>query len=326
MSGDVECTMLAEFLECSHQGESERLLEKLIHEQAAPIVERIVAFKVRGGPAEDVRGDVLADLIARLRELKESADNEIIRDFRAYAAVTAYNRCHEYYRRCFPQRHRLETRLRYLLGSHSRLALWIAPDGDWICGDKAICDQLAVDENRGEAVRLVETILDEHGGPMPLDDLVERVARHWGISDWPETPGHDRAQEIASVETKLMQRDGLRLLWREISRLPVAQRISLLLNMREEGGGAALTLLPLTGVATIGEIAATLEMPEAELALMWNGLPVDDLRIAARLSLNRQQVISLRRTARERLKRGAGVAARADGPQKAMARPTKRKR
>ena len=161
-------------------------------------------------------------------------------------------------------------------------------------------------ENSGEAVRLVETILHEYGSPMPFDDLVDRVARHWGICDWPEAAGSDRAHETASVETKLMQRDGLRLLWREISRLPLAQRISLLLNMREEGGGAALTLLPLTGVATVGEIAAMLEMPEAELAEMWHGLPVDDLRIAARLSLNRQQVISLRRSARERLKRGAG--------------------
>jgi hypothetical protein len=303
MSGDVECTMLAEFLECSHAGESERLLERLIHEQATPIVERIVSFKVRGGPAEDVRGDVLADLIGRLRELKESADRKIIRDFRSYTAVAAYNRCHEYYRRCFPQRHRLENRLRYLLGSHARLALWLGPDGEWICGDKAGGEQPVVTENRGEAVRLVETIVEEHRAPMPFDDLVNRVARHLGISDWPDPSGSDRAQESASVETKLMQRDGLRLLWREISRLPLSQRISLLLNIREEGGGAALTLLPLTGVATVGEIAAMLEMPEAELAELWPGLPVDDLRIAARLSLNRQQVICLRRSARERLRR-----------------------
>ncbi len=291
--------MLTRFLECPHGQESERLLERLIRDEAAPVVERVVSYKVRGGPGEDVRGDVLADLIARLRELKDSEDGESIRDFRAYSAVAAYNGCNRYYRRCFPQRYRLESRLRYLLGSHPRLALWVGPDGEWMCGETTGGGA----ENPGESARLVETILEEHGAPMRFDDLVERVARHWGVSDGPSAAGSDRAGQTISVETRLMQRDGLRLLWQEISRLPLAQRISLLLNMREEGGGAALTLLPLTGIATVGEIAAMLEMPEAELAEMWHGLPADDSRIAARLSLNRQQVISLRRSARERLKR-----------------------
>ena len=38
-----------------------------------------------------------------------------------------------------------------------------------------------------------------------------------------------------------------------------------------------------------------------ELTRVWNGLPLDDLKIAARLGLNRQRVIDLRRTARQRL-------------------------
>ena len=93
--------MLTRFLECPHGVESERLLERLIRDEAAPVVERVVSYKVRGGPGEDVRGDVLADLIARLRELKDSDDGESIRDFRAYSAVAAYNGCNQYYRRCF---------------------------------------------------------------------------------------------------------------------------------------------------------------------------------------------------------------------------------
>src|SRR5580704_5112718 len=264
--------MLTRFLECPHGQESERLLERLIRDEAAPVVERVVSYKVRGGPGEDVRGDVLADLIARLRELKDSEDCESIRYFRAYSAVAAYNGCNRYYRRCFPQRYRLESRLRYLLGSHARLSLWVGPDGEWMCGETAGGRA----ETPGDAARLIETILDEHGAPMRFDELVERVARHWGVTDWPSASGSDRAEQTISVETRLMQRDGLRLLWQEISRLPLAQRISLLLNMREEGGGAALTLLPATGIATMGEIAAMLEMPEAELAEMWHGLPADD--------------------------------------------------
>ena len=46
--------------------------EKLVQEQAAPIVEKVVSSKIRGAINEDVRGDVLADLISRLRELKDA--------------------------------------------------------------------------------------------------------------------------------------------------------------------------------------------------------------------------------------------------------------
>jgi hypothetical protein len=83
--------------------------------------------------------------------------------------------------------------------------------------------------------------------------------------------------------------------------LPLLQRASLLLNMRDEAGCAALTLLPATGVASVEQIAVTLQMSVAELTGIWNALPLDDLRIAERLTLTRQQVINLRRSARDRL-------------------------
>jgi hypothetical protein len=305
LSSDVD--LLTQFLDCPRPEESERLLERVVGEQAAPVVEAIVSFKVRSDPAgEDVRSDVLAHLIGRLRELKSSDDRETIRDFRAYAAVAAYNGCNEHYRRSFPERRRLESRLRYLLASHENLTLWVEPDGEWMCGRrerrggeptrKTICGDAVWARSR-ETARVVEAILEECTGPMRFEDLVEQVARHWSISDRPAPA------ENASVEIRLVRRDGLKALWSEISRLPLTQRISLLLNMRDEKGGAALTLLPITGVATLAQIAKILEMSVEELAQLWNGLPVDDLRIAERLRLNRQQVINLRRSARERLKR-----------------------
>ncbi len=309
--------LFTQFLDCAQPEESERLLDQLVGQQAGPVVEAIVSFKIRRGAAgEDVRSEVLAHLISRLRELKSShvqeKTGESIRDFRAYAAVAAYNGCNEYYRRCFPERHRLENRLRYLLGSHERLALWIAPDGEWMCGsDEWRGDQPMLKDSRGdagwarsrEAARVVETILAECRAPLRFDDLVERVAEHWSISDRPETPSNEAPHEAASVETTLVQRDGLKLLWSEISKLPLPQRVALLLSMRDESGGAALALLPVTGVASLPEIAAMLEMSAEELGDLWNGLPVDDLSIAERLGMNRQQVINLRRSARERLRR-----------------------
>jgi hypothetical protein len=302
--------LLPRFLDCSDADESERLLERLVQEQAAPIVDRIVSSKIRGPIGEDVRSDVLADLISRLRELKGSGDRETIRDFRAYSAVAAYHGCDKYYRRAFPQRFRLENQLRYLLGKHVRLAIWVAPDGEWICGNKTWRHQQPlVKVDRGdaiwassrEAIRLVERILDELSAPLPFNDLVERVAKHWRISDKRELRGLELAHQAPSVETKLAQRGWLKRLWSEIAGLPRAQRISLLLNLRDERGEAALTLLPVTGVATLPQIARAVEMSVEELTRLWNGLPLDDLGIAARLGLKRQRVIDLRRSARQRL-------------------------
>jgi hypothetical protein len=302
--------LLTQFLDCRDSEESDRLLDLLVRDQAAPIVKRIVSFKIRGAMGEDVRSDVLVGLIAHLRELKNSDTRGTIRDFSSYSAVAAYHGCDRHFRLCFPQRYRLENRLRYLLGKHRRLALWIAQDGEWICGnEKWRQHQPEVKAPRRpslwassrEAVRLVETILDDCRAPIPFQDLIELVAKHWRISDQPEPPSYDHAREVASVETDLARREWLRHLWGEIGELPLLQRISLLLNMRDEGGEGALTLLPITGVASLAQIAAILEMSVEDLTRIWNDLPLDDLRIAERLGLNRQGVINLRRSARERL-------------------------
>ena len=62
-------------------------------------------------------------------------------------------------------------------------------------------------------------------------------------------------------------------------------------------------LLPATGVATIRQIAETLEITDSRFAEMWPRLPLDDAAIAGLLNLTRQQVINLRKSARERLAR-----------------------
>jgi len=59
----------------------------------------------------------------------------------------------------------------------------------------------------------------------------------------------------------------------------------------------------LTGVASLRVVAEALEMSAPALAGIWNDLPLDDAAIAGRLGLTRQQVINLRKSARERLAR-----------------------
>jgi hypothetical protein len=100
-----------------------------------------------------------------------------------------------------------------------------------------------------------------------------------------------------------MYRQYLSRLWGEVCELPVNQRVAILLNLRDDDGLSALPLLPLTGIATIRQIAEVLNIPALDLAALWPELPLDDARIAERLTLKRQQVINLRKSARERLGR-----------------------
>jgi hypothetical protein len=92
-------------------------------------------------------------------------------------------------------------------------------------------------------------------------------------------------------------------MWREIRGLRLPQRLSLLLNLRDSKSASAIELFVFLGIATIDDIAAALEMSAEDLAAIWNALPLEDNVIAERLGVTRQQVINLRRAARERLAR-----------------------
>lgn len=57
----------------------------------------------------------------------------------------------------------------------------------------------------------------------------------------------------------------------------------------------------LRGVASLRQLAALLSFSPEQFAAIWPELPQDDATIAQRLQLQRQQVINLRRVARDRL-------------------------
>ena len=103
----------------------------------------------------------------------------------------------------------------------------------------------------------------------------------------------------AQVDLKIY----LEKLWKEIKELPQRQRAAVLLNLKDAQGNSMIEMFPITGVASLREISAALEMGAREFAALWNDLPIDDNSIANRLGLTRQQVINLRKSARDRLAR-----------------------
>jgi hypothetical protein len=286
--------------------------------------------------AEDVYSTVILSLIGRLREIKDSSsDLAPIADFASYAAVVTFNAWNAHLRRKYPLRNQLKNKLRYMLTHSRELALWDVQEQEQVCGyrhwqtkqkptvttgevrslrddvwalERAGC--LAASE-RTDIQKTALAVLNLFGRPVELDDLVGIVAEVAGVKDLPSAPimnVRGQRADVASearggfdnaVECRLY----LEKLWQEIAGLPPRQRVALLLNLKDPEGENGLELFSLTGVANLAKIAQAVEMGAAELAGVWNELPFEDSIIASRLQLTRQQVINLRKCARQRLAR-----------------------
>jgi predicted DNA-binding protein (UPF0251 family) len=163
---------------------------------------------------------------------------------------------------------------------------------------------------------LLTAIFDQAKQPVEFERVVALAAEVWNITDPPmesvdnpEFQGDQHAinstlgNSTPGVDMLLEQRLHLEKLWTEVCELPVLQRAALLLNLRDGQGGSAIFFIPHLGIASRSRIAEILEIPEGEFLRLWSDLPLDDAYLAQRLGITRQQVINLRKTARERLAR-----------------------
>jgi hypothetical protein len=107
----------------------------------------------------------------------------------------------------------------------------------------------------------------------------------------------------AEPDIVLQYRQLFQYLWSEICQLSRRQRIALLFNLKSPSGVNVITLVPVTQVATFEQIAEALEIPVEQFESIWARLPMDDLSIAEYLGATRQQIINLRKNAREKLAR-----------------------
>jgi DNA-directed RNA polymerase specialized sigma24 family protein len=288
---------------------------------------------------EDIRSEAVLQLISRLRDLRNSHAQAPIGNLRGYVAAITYNVYYRYVRTKFPSRWRLKNRIRYLLNHASGFAIWQDEHEEYLCGLTAwvkdrsnenhsskapgdldeFIDSLAPGENVAEmnSAELVKAILNWFDHPILIDELVRIVADLQGIKDLqPATQPREDHEEGSGISvcdllpdlgvdivTKMVERSYLERLWMEISQLPQRQRVALLLNLRDAQARDALILFTFTGIANLRQIAQALELPLDEFMTLWNKLPLEDAAIARLLGITRQQVINLRKSARERLVR-----------------------
>lgn len=338
--------LLFAFIDATDEDQADNHLASLIDEHAVPIVKEILGSSLRfyvntsgagaaTQDANDVFNDIIASLLSRLRFIKSHRPQEAISDFRGYIAVTAYNACNLYLRQKYPRRSRLKNRLRYLLSHDPAFALWMNETSSLICGfapwrgkaapavqrvlEKIRQDPVdwiqtvglqSVGTNRAQLSSLLHALFRSCGSPIKLDELVNVVADICREKDQPDesidTVVHLAAPTL-DLETMLEQQRVLALLWQEVCQLPPRQRIALLLNFKDARGQDLLSLLPHTRTATIKQIAEALRFPLIQFLNLWNKLPLDDVTIATLLGATRQQVINLRKCARERLERRLGA-------------------
>jgi hypothetical protein len=162
-----------------------------------------------------------------------------------------------------------------------------------------------------ELAGTIAAIFNHVRHPIEFDELVSAVAALLGISDQPLESLAEDEDAVASVGDsaepdpawRIEKRMFLQRLWEELEQLPRNQRTALLLNLKETSGFGCITLFPATGIASVRQLAAAVEMTPESFAELWNDLPLEDAKIAELLGLTRQQVINARKSGRERLTR-----------------------
>lgn len=332
-------SILRPFLTAKLESISDELLRAVIDEHAEPIIKKILRSKLRvslngrgtqqNQDALEIAGDLRASIIATLRALRQNPNQTAIANFSDYVAIKTYSACADYFREKHPQRWRLKSLLRRRLRQNPRFALWQAEDKRWYASlsrhleNGSEADQPDPSESvtrpgdgklnaaQIKSDEFLRVLLERSGRPIVFDDIVKIAAETWHIHDPPtesiDTGGSEIDEELTSSEPRvdlaLEQRLFFDQVWLEVCQLPVLQRAALLLNLRDSRDGSVISFLPFLGVASKEELARLLELPYADFQRVWNELPLDDLRIAQMFGITRQQVINLRKTARERLAR-----------------------
>ena len=304
-------TLVAQWLKETDPERARLLMEALIGDFADPLIRRIVKFKLSArqqADVDDVCGNALFNLVARLDRLKRGDSEGGVRNFSAYAAVTAYNACNEYFRARRPAWFSVSMKLRYLATHAPKFAIWETLDGQEVCGFARDRGRTAV-ANRATAPEagsqlpfpgVIEAILTAARGPMVFEELVDSATEWSGAREGAAPRLEQLPDPRPAADTRLADRNYISHLWEEICQLSLDHRKALLLNLNDSAGGD-IQLFDWLGVAGVAQIARALDMDPLKFAELWKELPLDDTRIAQELGLSRQDVVNRRSAARKRL-------------------------
>ena len=318
----VNDAVLAPLITAAHEEARRFEVETVLVEHVRPVIDAVISRHVGSGwplsleDADDIASTVSLRLIAKLQAIDDLQDAPIA-SLEDYVATATYRTIYDFNRRRYPERTRLRKRLRYVLTRDRRFAWWeiggapVCGLRGWLGSRTLACDSLFNAANATPMMRdddapadALEAIFRRLGGPIAFDSLVRLAAELWGIREsrvaavTELTAVHD---PVAASRLESMQ--FLSMAWQEIRELRPMQRAALLLNLRDSDGANATSLLVMLGIASFEDVAEAAGLSNEQLSAIWRDLPLDDLTIAETLGISRQQVINLRKSARERLAR-----------------------
>jgi hypothetical protein len=316
----VNDPLLGPLISATDDGSREQEIERLISTIGLPAATRAIDTLSREEHSldeqdlNDILGAIALRLVRKLQSVPASEEQAIAR-FEDYVHMVARHSAYDFVRRRFPERGRLRNRLRYLLQNDNRFELWQTQRGS-VCALRAsdrdasaaiASDLSALDLQPSvvaemNAADAVQEALRQIGRPVRFEAFLTLMAGLWGITEESVVPVEVEGVDSGEAQ-RFESRQSLQILWREIELLRPMQRAALLLNLRQPDGPDAVTLFLILGIATADQIATAVGMAAADLLAIFNDLPLDDLTIAARLGITRQQVINLRKSARARLTR-----------------------
>ncbi|MEO6049934.1 MAG: hypothetical protein ABIP78_01200 [Pyrinomonadaceae bacterium] len=339
-TGEMLNGLLREFV-LAPDAESDRALETLYQQGVEPSASAILRYKLRVSLRADDDGysnqiglellsEVKAALFPVLRCMRSEAKPDKIENFSAYVNAAALNAYRQYLRDRHPNRLRLRNKIRYILARRIGYAVWKDNGGIWLCGlaewqehgiqkvSSARIEGLEAPfqghtyeqlDHNAKIISVIESIFEMSKAPIVFEEIVSLV---WDSLDQREAQSVSETDgvldhvpsKLRDVGQQLDDRQLLDRLWEKTCTMPLRHLRALFLNLRDENGDNLIALLPQLGIASIRQIAAALEYEPEDFAKLWAELPLDDLTIAERMGLTRQQVINLRQSARASLRRG----------------------
>ncbi len=335
-NGRADCDpLLRPFLDARDSMKRERALVDLMERHAGPAIQRVLQGRLPASSGavadlDDVTSAAREELLRRLQFLSEGRGDGAIGNFRAYAGTIAYAAWAEHLRRAYPARSMLLNRIRYLLEdrtSQRGFAIWDDENGERWCGfgrwrgqsppatgskmEQLLADPKAIaaealngnDFTKMNPAELLAGLFRWVNHPIELRFLVKITAELWEISDGQQSLDAAAPNDTAlhpvdpapSPIDALKWREYLGWLWRELGELSVPQRTAFLLH------STVTREFEIAGLGSIRKVAELLERSADEMARAWQEIPMPDLVIAQMLGRERQQVINLRRVARDHL-------------------------
>ncbi len=312
--------ILQPLLRAGDEAARQAAMESLLVHVALPVIESVVRRKsgrfgrhlrLQREDEEDIRAAALYRIV---RRLSVDLHANLICSLENYVAAVAIHVCDEHFARYSPEWGILRQQLRAILKQDAQFDVW-SDRNQILCGRAGWRERppaIRVDVGRlseslphgGPLCDALDVLFRVVGAPLLLAEAVTILAPHFAFRINASGVLFEEIADGSSLQSDALQmKEIATIVWREVRLLPREQRCALLLNLRDARQRSALRYLPMTGVATISDIAAALELDIHEFAELWVHLPMPDNDIATLLGATRQRVINLRSAARQRLDR-----------------------